>query len=351
MPRGTTNTVTRAQQFSASSHTLCSTVEAAMTKCRYEILAALVAVFAIGTAGAQPYPVKPIRMVVAWPAGGGTDVIARIVSQRLSDSLKQQVVVDNRGGASTIIGTENIAKSAPDGYTMGFATSNLAVNPALYANLPYDALRDLLPVTLAARGLYVIIVHPSVPAKNVNELVALIKTAPDKFNVSLAGPGTPNHLALAQLNAMLGVKLAGIHYKGAAPAVAAVAGGETQLMFISYPTVVPHVQAGRLRIIAVTSAQRSAAAPDIPTAVESGLPGFVVEEWYGIVAPAKTEKVHIDRINDEVRKLLTQTDVKEKLVGLGADIVGSSPDEFLAFVRSEMTKWAKIVKDAGIKAE
>jgi tripartite-type tricarboxylate transporter receptor subunit TctC len=212
-------------------------------------------------------------------------------------------------------------------------------------------LRDLLPVTLAARGLYVIIVHPSVPAKNVNQLVALIKSSADKFNVSLAGPGTPNHLALAQLNAMLGVKLAGIHYKGAAPAVSAVAGGETQLMFISYPTVVPHVQAGRLRIIAVTSAQRSAAAPDVPTAVESGLPGFVVEEWYGIVAPARTEKVHVDRINEEVRKVLAQADVKDKLVGLGADIVGSSADDFLAFVRSETTKWAKVVKDAGIKAE
>jgi tripartite-type tricarboxylate transporter receptor subunit TctC len=322
-----------------------------MTQTLYAMLAGILTILSIGTVEAQTYPAKSIRMVVAWPAGGGTDVIARIISQRLSDSLKQQVVVDNRGGASTIIGTENIARSAPDGYTLGFATSNLAVNPALYANLPYDALRDLLPVTLAARGLYVIIVHPSVPAKNVGELVALIKSAPDKFNVSLAGPGTPNHLALAQLNAMLGVKLAGIHYKGAAPAVSAVAGGETQLMFISYPTVVPHVQAGRLRIIAVTSAQRSAAAPDIPTAVESGLPGFVVEEWYGIVAPARTEKVHVDRINEEVRKVLAQADVKEKLVGLGADIVGSSADDFLAFVRGEMTKWAKIVKDAGIKAE
>jgi tripartite-type tricarboxylate transporter receptor subunit TctC len=322
-----------------------------MTQTRDAMLAGILTIMSIGTVEAQTYPAKSIRMVVAWPAGGGTDVIARIISQRLSDSLKQQVVVDNRGGASTIIGTENIAKSAPDGYTMGFATSNLAVNPALYASLPYDALRDLLPVTLAARGLYVIIVHPSVPAKNVNQLVALIKSSADKFNVSLAGPGTPNHLALAQLNAMLGVKLAGIHYKGAAPAVSAVAGGETQLMFISYPTVVPHVQAGRLRIIAVTSAQRSAAAPDVPTAVESGLPGFVVEEWYGIVAPARTEKVHVDRINEEVRKVLAQADVKDKLVGLGADIVGSSADDFLAFVRSETTKWAKVVKDAGIKAE
>jgi tripartite-type tricarboxylate transporter receptor subunit TctC len=322
-----------------------------MTIIRYPILACILLSFAIGSAEAQSYPAKSIRMVVAWPAGGGTDVIARIISQRLADSLKQQVVVDNRGGASTIIGTEIIAKSASDGYTMGFATSNLAVNPALYTNLPYDALRDLLPVTLAARGLYVIIVHPSVPARNVGELVALIKATPDKLNVSLAGPGTPNHLALAQLNAMLGVKLAGIHYKGAAPAVSAVAGGETQLMFISYPTVVPHVQAGRLRIIAVTSAQRSAAAPEIPTAVESGLPGFVVEEWYGIVAPRGTLKAHIDRINDEVRKVLAQADVKDKLVGLGADIVGGSADDFLAFIRSETTRWAKVVKDAGIKAE
>ena len=217
--------------------------------------------------GQGTHPNRPIRMVVAWPPGGGTDVIARIICARLSESLGQQVVVDNRGGASTIIGTENLVKSAPDGYTLGFATSNLAVNPALYAKLPYDALRDLAAVTLAAKGLYVMAVHPSVPAKSVKELVALVKTSADKFNVSLAGPGSPPHLALAQFNTMLGVNLAGIHYKGASPAATALMSGETQLIFTSYPTIAAHAKSGRVRIIAVTNAKRSAATPDIPTTV------------------------------------------------------------------------------------
>jgi tripartite-type tricarboxylate transporter receptor subunit TctC len=297
------------------------------------------------------YPQRPIRMVVAWPPGGGTDVIARIICARLSESLGQQVVVDNRGGASTIIGTENLVKSAPDGYTFGFATSNLAVNPALYAKLPYDALRDLTAVTLAAKGLYVMAVHPSVPAKSVKELVALIKTSGDKFNVSLAGPGSPPHLALAQFNTLLGVGLAGIHYKGASPAATALMSGETQLIFTSYPTIAAHARSGRVRILAVTNAKRSAATPEIPTTVEAGLPGFVFEEWYGIVAPAKTERAHLDRMNDDVRKVTAQPDVKDKLLAVGADIVAGSADEFNAFIRAETARWAKVVKASGLKVE
>jgi tripartite-type tricarboxylate transporter receptor subunit TctC len=300
---------------------------------------------------AEAYPARPVRMVVAWPAGGGTDVIARILCQRMGEGFGQQVVVDNRGGASTIIGTEIIARSVPDGYTMGFATSNLSVNPALYPKLPYDALQDFAPVTLVARGLYVIIVHPAVPARSVPELIALVKSPASRMNVSLAGPGTPNHLGLAQFNAMLGTSLPGISYKGAAPAVAAVVSGETQLMFISYPTVAPFAQAGRLRILAVTSAQRSAAAPDLPTAVEAGLPGFVLEEWYGIVAPARTPTARIARMNAEVRKTVAQPDIRDRLVGLGADIVAGSPEAFGAHIRAEMGRWGKVIRDAGIKAE
>ncbi len=297
------------------------------------------------------YPNRAIRMVVAWPPGGGTDVLSRIICARLSESFKQQVVVDNRGGASTIIGTENLVKSAADGYTMGFATSNLVVNPALYEKLPYDALRDLAPVVLAAKGLYVVAVHPSLPVRSVKELVGLAKSAPDKFNVSLAGAGTPTHLALAQFNTLLGTKLNGINYKGAGPAITALLSGETQLMFVSYPTVASHAKSGRSRVIAVTSAQRSSALPDVPTAVESGLPGFVIEEWYGIIAPAKTDKAHTDRMNEEVRKVLALPDIKDKLVALGADIVGGSGEEFGAFIRAETARWAKLIRAAGIKAE
>ena len=301
--------------------------------------------------GQGTYPNRPIRMVVAWPPGGGTDVIARIICARLSESLGQQVVVGNRGGASTIIGTENLVKSTPDGYTLGFATSNLAVNPSLYAKLPYDALRDLAAVTLAAKGLYVMAVHPLVPAKSVKELVALVRTSADKFNVSLAGPGSPPHLALAQFNTMLGVNLAGIHYKGASPAATALMSGETQLIFTSYPTIAAHAKSGRVRIIAVTNAKRSAATPEIPTTVEAGLPGFVFEEWYGIVAPAKTDRAQLDRMNDEMHKVTALPDVKDKLLAVGADIVAGSAEEFTAFIRTETARWAKVVKAAGIKVE
>jgi len=314
--------------------------------------AAMIMLLAIAVnAPAQTYPTRAIRMVVAWPPGGGTDVLARIICARLSESLKQQIVVDNRGGASTIIGTENLVKSAPDGYTMGFATSNLAVNPALYEKLPYDALHDLAPVVLAAKGLYVVAVHPSLPVQSVKDLISLAKSAPDKFNVSLAGSGTPTHLALAQFNTLLDIKLNGINYKGAGPAISALLSGETQLMFVSYPTVASHAKSGRSRVIAVTSSQRSSALPRLPTAIEAGLPGFVIEEWYGIVAPVKTDKTHIDRMNEEVRKVLALSDNKDKLVALGAEIVGGSTGEFAAFIRAETARWAQVVKAAGIKAE
>ena len=315
---------------------------------------------ALATAGAlaqtaartdPAYPARPIRMIVAWPAGGGTDVIARIICQRLGEALQQQIVVDNRGGASTIIGTEALARATPDGYTLGFATSNLSVNPSLYAKLPYDFARDFTPVSLAVKGLYVIVVHPSMPVKSVPELVAYVKSTPGKINVSLAGPGSPNHLALAQFNSLLGVNVAGIQYKGAAPAATALVSGETQLMFMSYPTVAPQIQAGRLRLIAVTSAQRSIAAPDVPTAVESGLPGFVVEEWYGIVAPAQVEKAYIDKLHRATKSVLALPEVKERLVAVGADIVANSPVEFKAFIAAEAVRWAKIIKDAGIKID
>jgi len=329
--------------------------ESRMSSIEKSIAAVVLAIGSLATgatAWAQTYPARPIRMIIPWPPGGGTDVIGRIICQRLSEQVGQQIVVDNRGGASTIIGTEILAKSAPDGYTMGFATSNLATNPSLYAKLPYDAAKDFAPVTLAVQGLYVIVVHPSVPVKSVKELVSHVKTAQGgKLNVALAGPGSPNHLALAQFNTMQGTNVAGVQYKGAGPAVASLVGGETQIMFISYPTVAPHVQAGKLRLLAVTSEKRSAAAPDVPTAVEAGLPGFIVGEWYGILAPARTSGAQISRIQDEVKKVLGQQDVRQKLVALGADFVASTPTEFGAFIQAETAKWAKIIKAAGIKVE
>lgn len=315
------------------------------------LLLASAAACAVHAAQPQAFPSRPIRMIIPWPPGGGTDVIGRILCARLAESLGQQVVVDNRGGASTIIGMDILAKSIPDGHTMGFATSNLAINPALFGKLPFDVRRDFMPVTLAVRGLYSIVVHPSVGARNLGELIATAKAQPERMNAALAGTGTPPHLGLAQFNAMTGSKLAGINYKGAGPAIAAVVGGETQLMFVSYPTAQPHIQSGRLRAIAVTSAQRSAAAPDLPTAIESGLPGFVLEEWYGIVAPARTAREPIARVEAEIRRALAQGETRNRMAALGADVVASTPAEFGAFIANELGRWDTLVKAAGIKPD
>ncbi len=306
---------------------------------------------ASGVAVAQDYPVRPLRLIVPWPPGGGADVIARVIFQKVGDSLGQQVIVDNRGGASTIIGMEIVAKSAPDGYTLGFPTSNLTVNPALFGKLPFDPARDFSPVTQAVNGLYILAVHPSLPVKSVAELIAAAKNTPGKLNAAIAGAGTPTHLGLEQFKAMAGVSIAAINYKGAAPAATALMSGETQLMFVSAPTVINQVQAGKLRAIAVMGARRSTALPELPTIAESGLDGYAVSEWYGVVAPAGTGAVQIERINSEIRKVLARPDVRERLAVLGAETVASTPQEFGAFIKADIAKWAKLVREAGIKAE
>ena len=314
-------------------------------------LAMLIPLCAAGAVLAQNYPARPLRLIVPWPPGGGADVIARVIFQKVGDAIGQQVIVDNRGGASTIIGMEMVAKATPDGYTFGFPTSNLAVNPALFAKLPFDAARDLAPVMHAVNGLYILAVHPSLPAKSVKELIALAKAAPGKLNASIAGAGTPTHLGLEQFKAMAGVSIAAINYKGAAPAATGLLSGETQIMFVSAPTVLTQVQAGKLRAIAVMGAKRSSALPDLPTIAESGLDGYAVSEWYGVVAPAGTSALHVDRINAELRKVLAQPEVKDRLVVVGAEIVASSPQEFGAFIKTDIAKWAKLVREAGIKVE
>jgi len=315
------------------------------------LLAASLALFATGAAFAQDYPARPLRLIVPWPPGGGADVIARVIFQKVGDSIGQQVIVDNRGGASTIIGMDIVAKAAPDGYTLGFPTSNLTVNPALFSKLPFDAARDLAPVMLTVNGLYILSVHPSLPVKSVSELIALAKASPGKLNASIAGAGTPTHLGLEQFKAMAGISIAAINYKGAAPAATGLLSGETQLMFVSAPTVLTQVQAGKLRAIAVMGAKRSSALPDLPTIAESGLDGYAVSEWYGVVAPAGTRAAHVDRVNAEIRKVLALPELKDRLVVLGAEIVASTPQEFGAFLKADIAKWGRLVKDAGIKVE
>ena len=260
-------------------------------------------------------------------------------------------MIDNRAGDATIIGLDMLAKSPPDGYTFGIATSTLAVNSTLNKSLPFDTLRDFAPVMLAADGLYVLVVHPSVAAKSVRELVALAKAAPGKLNSAIAGSGTPMHMGLAQFNSMVGARIPGVIYKGAGPALTSLLGGETQMAFISMPTVAAHIQAGKLRALAVTGERRSPAAPDLPTAGESGLPGFVLSGWYGFLAPAKTGVAQIDRLNAELRKALAHPEVRQRLLEFGADAVASTPAEFGTFLRAEIAKWGKVVREANIQPE
>ena len=302
-------------------------------------------------ASASSYPSRAIRLIVAYPPGGGTDVIARIVAQKMSDGLGKQLVVDNRGGADTIIGTDLVAKATPDGYTIGMATSTLTINTALYPKLPYNVTRDLAPATLQVKGLYVLVVHPSVPAKSMGELIELIKSSPGKYNAANAGPGSPSHLGLAQINAYRGLKVVGINYKGAGPAASSVLSGETQIMVVSMPTVIQQIQAGRLRALAVTTTKRSPSVPDLPTAAEAGLPGFEASNWYGLIVPTGTPKSYVTRLHEESRKALADPTVKQRLLELGADIVSSTPEEFAVFIRAEITKWAKLLGDTAGKQE
>lgn len=300
---------------------------------------------------AQDYPNKTVRVIVPWPAGGGTDVLGRLMAARLGSRLGQSFVVDNRAGAASNIGMAAVASAAPDGYTLGMATSNLAMNPALIPNMPFDPVRDLVPVALVAKGTYALAVHPAVPAQNVQQLLALVRQAPDKYNASTAGAGSPGHLAVAQLNAMAGVTVTPIHYKGGAPAMNAAVGGETQIMLTSYNTMAPLVQAGKLRLLAVTGPKRVRALPDTPTVVESGLPNFVFEEWYAFFAPAKTPRAVIDRLNAEIRAILAEPDVAERVQSLGAEVQPGSPEALGTLLATETARLGKLVRDANIKAE
>ncbi len=324
-----------------------------MIQCKHLTALFVLALAALAPAAshAQDYPTKPVRIIVPWPAGGGTDVLGRLMAARLGSRLDQSFVVDNRAGAASNIGMAAVASAAPDGYTLGLATSNLAINPALMASMPFDPARDLVPVALVAKGTYALAVHPAVPAQNVQQLLALVRGAPDRFNASTAGVGSPGHLAVAQLNAMAGISVTPIHYKGGAPAMNAAVGGETQIMFTSYTTMAPLVQAGKLRLLAVTGPKRSRALPDAPTVVESGLPRFVFEEWYAFFAPAKTPRAVIERLNAEIRAILDDPTVIEQVLSLGAEVQPGSPEALGTLLTSETARLGKLVRDANIKAE
>jgi tripartite-type tricarboxylate transporter receptor subunit TctC len=303
-------------------------------------------------AAADAYPSKPVRFVVAFPPGGGTDIIARSIAHKLAERIAQQVVVDNRPGAGGNIGTDIVAKSAPDGYTMLMGSAGpLAINASLFAKMPFDPIKDLAPVTLAATTPNVLVVHPSIKAATVKELIALAKARPGEINFASSGHGTPAHLAGELFNSMAGVKMVHVPYKGAAPALADLLGGQVQLMFSTMPPALPHVKDGKLHALAVTSAKRSPAAPELPTLDEIALPGFEANTWHGVVVPAGTPATIIARLNREIVAILHLPDVVERFSGQGAEALGSTPEEFAAYIRSETLKWAKVVRDSGAKAE
>ena len=316
-------------------------------------LAATLAILAQhAAAAAEAYPAKPVRFVVAFPPGGGTDIIARSIAQKLAERIAQQVVVDNRPGAGGNIGTDMVAKSAPDGYTLLMGSAGpLAINASLFGKMPFNPIKDLAPVTLAASTPNLLVVHPSLRVASVKELIALAKARPGEIDFASSGHGTPAHLAGELFNSMAGVKMVHVPYKGAAPALADLLGGQVQLMFSTMPPALPHVKDGKLRALAVTSAKRSPAAPELPTVGEIALRGFEANTWHGVVVPAGTPGAIVARLNREIVAILHLPDVVERFSSQGAEALGSTPEEFAAYIKSETLKWAKVVRDSGAKAE
>lgn len=305
-----------------------------------------------GTAVAQAYPAKPVRMVVPFPAGGATDIVGRLVAQKLTEAWGQQVVVDNRSGAGGTIGSDVVAKSAPDGYTILVATSSThAIAPSVYSRLAYDPVRDFAPVTLLVSATILLAVHPSVPAKSVQALIALGKRQPQALSFASSGNGGISHLIGEQFKSMAGIQMLHVPYKGDTPALVDLVSGQVSLMFGTAVSFLPYVKSGRLNGLAVTNPKRSPIVPHIPTVAESGLPGFEALQWFGIFAPAGTPKDIVARLNGEIVKILRLQDMRERLSGLGADVVGNTPEQFAAFQRADAAKWAKVAKESGARID
>ncbi len=300
---------------------------------------------------AQDYPNRPLRMIVAVPPGGPADTLARLVGPHLNTGLGQTVVIDNRPGANGGIAYDMAARSAPDGYTFVLVAAGVAINPSLYPNVPYHPIKDFAPITLGITVPNILVVHPSVPAKSVKELIAEIKSKKGGFTFASAGNGTSGHLALEQFRLSTGTSFVHVPYKGGAPALQETIGGQTQALFSIALAATPQVKAGKVRGLAITSAKRSPVAPDLPTVAESGLPGFEVIGWFGWLAPAKTNKAIVARLNQELVKALGNAEVKDRLQSMATEPVGNNPEEFGRFIRSEHDKWGKVIKAANIKLQ
>jgi tripartite-type tricarboxylate transporter receptor subunit TctC len=309
---------------------------------------ALIALSADGLA--QAYPTKPIRFLVGFPPGGTNDILARALAPKLAEYLGQPVVIENRPGASTAIASELAARSAPDGYTILLNAAGHSTNPSLM-KLPFDPIKDFAFITLVAESQNLLVLHPSVPATTVKELIAVSKKRPGVINYGSSGMGTTPHLSAQLFQYMTGVKWVHIPYKGSAIGLTATLAGEISLYFANIPAVIHHVQAGKLRPVALSGTKRTPAVPGIPTVAESGLPGFEVTSWFGIAAPAKTPRPIVDRLNSEIVRALATPELRERMEGMGADPVGNTPEQYALFVQNEIVKWGKVIKFAGIKGE
>jgi tripartite-type tricarboxylate transporter receptor subunit TctC len=315
------------------------------------LFAAAIALSAGGAWAQVGYPVKPVRLVVPSSPGGGTDITARMLAPRLTEALGQQVVVENRAGAGTMIGIEVVAKSPADGYTLLMGLSTLAINPAMYKKVPYDAVRDFAPISQIISAPNMLVVHPSIPVKTVKELIAFTRARPGQLNYASAGHGTNPHLSMELFLSMTGLKVVHIPYKGLAPGIVDLLAGHVSLATATMLTGLPHVKSGRLRCLGTTGAKRAAVLPDQPTIAEAGVPGYEASQWYGVLAPAQTPKEIVTRLNAEIVRILQAPDMRQRLVADGTDPVGNSPDEFASYIKSELTKWGKVARDAGITPE
>ncbi len=313
----------------------------------YLIAAAMLAIAA--PLSAQNYPTKPIRFIVPFAPGGNTDVQARLIGNKLTSALGQQVIVDNRGGAGGTLGIDMAAKALPDGHTIALASfGNILVGPALYKSLPYDPAKDFAPVVLVSEPPGIIVVHPSVPVKNFREFIDHAKKNPNKLNYASAGNGTWNHLFAEQLKVVAGIQMAHVPYKGAGPAMNDVVGGHVPMMFAPFPSARAHLTANRLRGLAVTGAKRSLLFPDVPTASEAGLPGYTAASWFGILAPAGTPRPIVLRLNKEVNAAFQTPELKAAFAAEGIDPAGGTPEDIARSIRDGMAKWGKLVKDLGL---
>jgi len=315
------------------------------------IFCVVAGLFVVPPVCGQSYPAKPIRMVVPFVPGGNTDIIARVFTPRMSEIIGQQIVVENRGGAGGVIGSEAVARAAPDGYVILMVSAGHTINPAMVKKLPYDSVKDFAPISIIADVPTAFVVHPSLPAKTVREFIAIARARPGEINYSTAGVGTVGHLSAELLSSMAKIKLVHVPYKGTGQAMIDLVAGNVQMQFPSMPAAIQYVSTGRLRMIAQTGKRRSAAAPDVPTMEEAGLPGFVVSSGFGLMAPAGTPRRIIDQLHAALVKALNDSKVKVNLARQGAEVVASTPHEYDQFNRAEIAKWLKVVAAAGITPE